>query len=202
MPVLVEPPRPRGGARGPPPTREAPLPPVHLLAPEPVPPPPLWLLPSEMPPEARSHGFAEAYPSVGEPPAESEGLFDVPGLLERLWLARALEASHRERSGSFPSSSPRAPASASPAPLSTEPAGETDPAEPVTGVILPPAEPEAPPAVVAASPEPVEALPIPEGSPPAHPQPRPRGWICPSCYLTNDPGAVTCRGCRSGRLHL
>jgi ribosomal protein L40E len=31
---------------------------------------------------------------------------------------------------------------------------------------------------------------------------RPRSWVCPYCYLTNDAGATTCRGCRSSSLHL
>jgi hypothetical protein len=207
MAVSVEPPRPRAGAQEPsrypgltPEERGLEPPSVAVVSPAPEPPPPLWVAPAEVPPADRSVGFVAALPqpTPSEPP-DRDGLFDVPGLLERLWLARALEA-HRERVG----------------------AATTHEAEPSRGHEKPRPSTEGRSGV---APAPAPAVPGPEereasevlpprlvkpwswsrrpGLPPTLPMGfRPRGWVCPYCYLANDEGATTCRGCRSSTLHL
>lgn len=142
--------------------RPAPTPPLELG------PPPLWVAPSEVPAASRALGFFDASPELEtiepDPPAP-EGLFDVPGLLERLWLARALEAG-RDRPVNRPLRSPASP-----------------PMPPLAGATtrygLSTAGPTTEPDAV---------------SPPAGP--RPVGWICPQCYLTNDAARLDCRGCQ------
>lgn len=201
MAVRVEPPRGRPAPRES--VRYAGLTPEErgydpTSAPEVVPEPPLWMIPSELPPAARPVGFVGALPSA--PPSEPtppEGLFDVPGLLERLWLARALEASHRERSGppvAAPPAEPPPPTVSLPIP---SPAKSGAIATPWTGVRPP--QSSAPRPSVPPTPVHGPAVPPPElAAAPA----RPKSWICPYCYLTNDADATTCRGCRSGHLHL
>jgi ribosomal protein L40E len=49
---------------------------------------------------------------------------------------------------------------------------------------------------------PASTAPQPGGPPQAGSRRTPTQWICPFCYLTNVAVAVTCRGCRSGHLHL
>lgn len=146
--------------------RPAPTPPLEL-----GPPPPLWVAPSEVPPADRSGGFFDApaaLETIEPDPPPAAGLFDVPGLLERLWLARALEAG-RDRP---PRAAPSVPA---PSRASVEaPSG----AETRYGL--------------SAERRPREPEPATAGPP----VPRPVGWICPQCYLTNDAGAASCRGCR------
>ncbi len=207
MAARVEPPRPRAGVRdvpSPPPVgwagREV-EPYSPALASGGTPPPPLWVMPSELPPEARSQGFVDAYPTPGPPLPPAEGLFDVPGLLERLWLARALEASHRERSGAVVAAAPAGLEVPLAAPASEETPASISSEESVSLGPEPPAEPALPdvgngPAVEA--PRRLASNVIS----PATLLARPRGWICPTCYLTNDPDATTCRGCRSAGLHL
>ena len=168
--------------------------------------PPLWILPSELPPASRPTGFVgplprEALPPEYPPPPPPEGLFDVPGLLERLWLARALEVSHQERAR--PPLTPRAVPPpvlpyASVLPLAVTRSGAARPMAPpapVGGRAIPstPPAPSARPAVP--PPAPILAPPVPSTA-------RPKSWICPYCYLTNDAAWTTCRGCRSGALHL
>ena len=165
------------------------------------PPPPLWVIPSEAPPGPRSVGFVAPLPEPeAEAPAPSEGLFDVPGLLERLWLARALEA-HRERPWTpevpGPEGSSRvpdpllAPTSRSSAVSGGTPAGPPlliERPRPTRVLTAAPAPPPSPPELVEAPIAPVGPL--------------SRSWVCPYCYLTNEAGASTCRGCRSSSLHF
>ncbi len=138
------------------------------------PPPPLWIAPSEIPPESRSLGFAAAYPDDSETivpdPPRPEGLFDVPGLLERLWLARALEAARD-----------RAP------PSSALAAARVEPVTPVIPWTGPPTRYGLSGGQQAVS---------PAAPPPSPPRSAPKGWICPRCYLTNNVGAAECRGCQ------
>jgi len=165
------------------------------------PPPPLWVLPSDLPQESRAEGFVGALPEADrpEPPPPPEGLFDVPGLLERLWLARALEAAHHERAwggAGVPTSTAAGPGKTSlpsgarsggvPTTASTRPGDASRPEI----ALLPPS----PSRNGGRPPDPPVAVPFPRSGP--------RSWICPYCYLTNDAGATTCRGCRSGTLHL
>ena len=203
MAVQVEPPRWR--PRSPEPARYPGLTPEERGYERPPPEPaevgtlpgtPLWIAPSELPPPARSVGFvvaSEAPPTIPAP--ETEGLFDVPGLLERLWLARALES---RRSPSLPVThllGPGPVAEIEPVPS----AGELTRPDPEA---RPPASP-APPAGTA-GPElilhPAERAPEPAVPPPVASWPS--SWVCPYCYLANDPRAATCRGCRSCSLHL
>ncbi len=188
MAVRVEPPRARpalrepGGYPGLTPEEMGLEPPPAPERQEAWPSPPLWVAPSAVPPAARSAGF------IAAPPDDTEGLFDVPGLLERLWLARALEAR-------------RDPPSPSPALLNPSPppgpiAPVAAPPEPVRSA---PPRPAPPPAERRAE-TPVSV--VPTAAPSARAPFRPRSWICPYCYLTNDADAATCRGCRSGSLHL
>ncbi len=135
------------------------------------PPPPLWIAPSEIPSDARSAGFASAYPETILPdPPRREGLFDVPGLLERLWLARALEAA-RERD-------------------TPTPPVVTATVEPVTPVLT----------WGGAATRYGVSAPVLQSSPPEEPRPSsrpvPKGWICSRCYLTNDAESTACRGCQ------
>jgi len=201
MAVRVEPPRGRPGPRealGYPglTAEERGLDPPSFYPAPPEPPPPLWVLPSDLPQSSRSVGFVGPLPEpIGPEPVEPEGLFDVPGLLERLWLARALEA-HHERTTS-PGVEPlqghpqTAPAQ-SPSPASRS--GGTSPAVPsempAGGAAVPGIGPS--PTIQSETlNESLTALGM-----------RPRSWVCPYCYLTNDAGHSTCRGCRSGALHL
>jgi hypothetical protein len=195
MAVRVEPPRGRPGPREP---ERYPgltleergyVPPSILpTPPELEPPPPLWLIPSDAPQESRSGGFlAPLVEPVTPRPPEQEGLFDVPGLLERLWLARALEA-NRERSWHERAAGTDLPATTAELPLPAE---------------IPPyvAEELAPPQDLGRD-EPGRspgARPLEVLAPPSF---RPKSWVCPTCYLANDAGAATCRGCRSASLHF
>lgn len=206
MAVQVEPPRwrPRSpeAARYPGLTpEERGYPPTIPPATDPGPPreTPLWLAPSELPPPARSAGLVVERPEP--PPAASpdvDGLFDVPGLLERLWLARALEAAHRP-------------------PVPTGRTGPLAPASALGSATTAPAAPESPVGLSPTSVSRHEAELVhdasagpdvvlsrePEPAPPSPPAAAwPASWICPYCYLANDPRAATCRGCRSGSLHL
>jgi hypothetical protein len=141
--------------------RPAPTPPLELG------PPPLWVAPSDVPAPSRALGFFDAVPELEtiEPdPPTPEGLFDVPGLLERLWLARALEAG-REK--------------------------------PVNRTLRPPSVLPMPALAGAETRYGLSAghrVPVAEGAAAPAP-PRPVGWICPRCYLTNEAEALTCRGC-------
>jgi len=209
MAVVVEPPRARPGPKelgrypGLTPEERGVDPPPRLR-PSPVPeaPPPLWIMPSGVPKESRSLGFVGPLPEPELPPAAPpEGLFDVPGLLERLWLARALEASHRERWAASaaveapePGAPPARPVAAPVAPHSPVRSGALS--WPMLSVPAPPVAPPAEAAVAPPSPPP------PAEPPRTAPSVRPRSWICPYCYLTNDANATTCRGCRSGNLHF
>jgi hypothetical protein len=154
-------------------------------------PSPLWIAPVEVPQASRSVGFASAYPealpdSLPPDPPPPEGLFDVPGLLERLWLARALET-RRER----PTTPPilRNPPSA----------GAPEPAPPPPTILS--EATCAPPRAAVADDRPPSAVPprIPLDERAAYPPPMaptlPRSWICPGCYLTNDLAAPACAGC-------
>lgn len=170
---------------------------VLLSSPEPPQP---WLIPSEGPHDARSEGPAGAIPERVLPgPPEQEGLFDVPGLLERLWLARALEA-HRERPGSSASRTADVPAASS---ESSPPPGAPTPTTARTVVSNAPfpgqRSSDGPTVAVASVPRsslpPTSAPSVPIGF-------RPSSWVCPYCYLANDAAASTCRGCRSSSLHL
>jgi hypothetical protein len=168
--------------------------PPPSVAPDPS--PPLWVVPSEVPRASRSLGFAGAYPEPILPdPPEPEGLFDVPGLLERLWLARALEA-QRER------------------PWSAEPPASGSPERPD---LLVPSSGAKSGGVFAVGPSSAPAAGVPTAAPgssnasvppestigPGHALGfRPKSWVCPYCYLANDASASTCRGCRSSSLHF
>ena len=168
-----------------------------LLPAEPA--PPLWIIPSSAPAAIPSVGFVGALPEGR--PAEAlppEGLFDVPGLLERLWLARALEAAHRERLGDPAITHPNGP----PVPESRSPLPSEHRSGAVPAGLAP--RPPAPDAAPLGLPPPTPSTPPTPRilSPAAVAEARPRSWICPFCYLTNDAGAATCRGCRSGTLHL
>lgn len=209
MVARVEPPRGRAprkepaadGARYPGLTAEeraVPLEEARLETLDDEPPPPLWIAPVEIPQASRSVGFVGAYPDAlpdslpPDPPRPPpEGLFDVPGLLERLWLARALEA-HRERPPTAPApgaspptaarytEGPRGPTT-SPAPA-VRPSAETAPSAPGSDAPLTGPPPR---------------IPLEEGPvfpPPVAPT-LPRSWICPGCYLTNDLAAASCVGC-------
>jgi len=199
MAVRVEPPRQRAVQRYPGLTPEErglePLDgPDEATPPEPE--SPLWILPSEMPQAERATGFVGPLPA--EPPPEPlppEGLFDVPGLLERLWLARALEAAHLARTATPTAEAPLAPARRSAAVLPAQSGAVTPGA-----LGIPPVADVPPPA----PPSPREGRdPRPVATPRAYVEPlRPGGWICPHCYLTNDATSTTCRGCKSGALHL
>lgn len=161
--------------------------------------PPLWVAPSALPPPSRSVGLVMAPPApLAAPRLEPEGLFDVPGLLERLWLARALEA-RREPPGEPSATASRPTGSVSPH-LPTPP-GALDPARPVTAPTAREGPPRAVPGDYGAQPlvPPRESVAEPSPSPPPS---WPSSWICPYCYLANDPRAATCRGCRSSSLHL
>lgn len=162
------------------------------------PPPPLWIAPVEVPRASRSVGFAAAYPDTLPDdllvkPLEPEGLFDVPGLLERLWLARALE-SHRDPPATAP-----IPREAVPAPT-VPPAFRTVGSVPSHGtpaLATPPADPRP-----VGDPRlpfvPTPGSRVEDGRTPSRafaPAP-PSGWICPQCYLTNDAGSESCRACR------
>jgi ribosomal protein L40E len=198
MAVRVEPPRGRPVERYPgltPEERGFDPPSTPRISVEPEPPPPLWMIPSEMPHPDRSVGFVGALPDAQLPePPPAEGLFDVPGLLERLWLARALEAAHHERP--WPSATgPDGRELRTTLPSSGR-SGAAMPSAPDRPVPAPSLSPLDPPAPVLATASPaLETAGIVE-------PPRPRSWICPHCYLTNDASATTCRGCRSGTLHL
>ena len=204
MAVRVEPlkgrPGPREASAYPGVTQEerglGPLP-APLASPEP--PPPLWIIPSDVPQSSRPVGFVGALPEPTSPaPPEPEGLFDVPGLLERLWLARALEAHHE-----------RPPPTAGPASEPPDAQDRAPPPEARSGGISSEvsanahAGPRTPPQgresrLAGAGPTARETA----AELPAAPWLRPRSWVCPYCYLTNDAGASTCRGCRSSSLHL
>jgi len=204
MAVRVEPlkgrPGPREASAYPGVTQEerglGPLP-APLASPEP--PPPLWIIPSDVPQSSRPVGFVGALPEhISPDPPDSEGLFDVPGLLERLWLARALEG-HHERPTEVVGSAP----DGSDAHDQALAAGSR------SGGLLPETPTSAPsePAVLPRGREPRLAGAGPTmGEPALGPiavrSSRPRSWVCPYCYLTNDAGATTCRGCRSSSLHL
>jgi len=202
MAVQVEPPRwrPRSSepARYPGLTPEErgyePTTPV-ATPPEPLPETPLWIAPSEMPPPDRAVGFvvvSRAPPEPAPTPPEAEGLFDVPGLLERLWLARALEG-RRDLAVSRAAMLPPPGSSSDMLPPALTPEPRTDPAATLRE---PPARELAP----AAAAPPVERL--RDLSAPSPPASWPSSWVCPYCYLANDPRAATCRGCRSSSLHL
>ena len=202
MAVRVEPPRGRSASNYPgltPEERDVEVPTVPVRSLEPEPPPPLWFIPSEVPRSSPSGGFFGPLPGAREPePPPPEGLFDVPGLLERLWLARALEA-RRERPWSSTGTGVNGP--------EPDPAGGSGPLPTGSqsgGVLagVPARSPGGGPAPRATAPD---ATPLPErpaAAPVSGVPPRPRTWICPHCYLTNDATATTCRGCRSGTLHL
>ncbi len=138
---------------------------------------------------AERRGAPEASPDLppSSLPSASEGLFDVPGLLERLWLARALEV-HRARS--FAVAPPHPPSPGVPRTLGA-PAAD-----------LPPGRLEAESSAPRLT-EPGRSTGAAEAprSLPLEPAPR-KSWVCPYCYLANDRDATTCRGCRSGNLHL
>lgn len=203
MAVQVEPPRWR--PRSPEPARYPGLTPEErgCEAPAPAPPnaepppgTPLWVAPSEPPPPAGPSGFdaAQAPPSA-LPPPETEGLFDVPGLLERLWLARALEGHRPPSSWSLPRVPGSAPAAkAAPAPPGSLSRSGGLPVSPA------PVVPATPPSRATSDPHPLERT--PEAAPPPPVASWPTSWVCPYCYLANDPRAATCRGCRSSSLHL
>ena len=213
MVARVEPPRARAtpAERSPeasrypgldPTERLLPLDPPSLAASDDEPPPPLWIAPIEVPPADRSVGFVAALPELlpellPDPPSVDreppEGLFDVPGLLERLWLARALEARREPLAAASPVRLPlrtRAPPEAprrDPAPTPVTPAPE----EPRSAA----AETGAPAAT--SSPAPTDRRSTPPESLPAPVSPTAvRSWICPYCYLTNDLGTTACAGCR------
>jgi hypothetical protein len=204
MAVRVEPPRGRPSSaetsRYPgltPEERGAELPPPLFApgAPEPPSPPP-WAIPSEAPRDSWPLGLVGATPEpTGPSPPEREGLFDVPGLLERLWLARALEA-QRER------------------PWSAEPPASGSPERPD---LLVPSSGAKSGGVSAVGPSSAPAAGVPTAAPgssnasvppestigPGHALGfRPKSWVCPYCYLANDASASTCRGCRSSSLHF
>jgi ribosomal protein L40E len=163
--------------------------------------PPLWVAPSDIPAAARPVGFVALPPEPPATPAppEADGLFDVPGLLERLWLARALEASHHDRPASAPSASPFvASAPPSPTPAASRSGGVAVVLRPIPFTMPVPAPVPAPSPIPPAR---LEARSLPSAWPHA-PSRRPSNWVCPYCYLANDPAATTCRGCRSGSLHL
>jgi len=209
----VEPPRARASHTEPSPEanrypgldpteRLAPLEPSQLAALEDEPPPPLWIAPIDVPPADRPVGFFAALPEElpevpavdREPPREPpEGLFDVPGLLERLWLARALEAGRELPAAARPARVPllaRAAFSTPPrsvAPQPARPAPEAPATEDGTSGGAE-AAPAAPPAERGAA--------SPELTPPRVPTTAVRSWICPYCYLTNDLGTTACAGCR------
>jgi len=199
MAVRVEPSRQRAVQRYPgltPEERGGELADASEEAPAPEPESPLWVLPSEMPQGERASGFVGPLPESSLPePLPPEGLFDVPGLLERLWLARALEAAHLARTPTAAAEMPTPAARRAAAPVPAQSGAVT------TGALgIPP---------IAAVPPPTPSAPR-EGrgspsvaAPRAYVEPlRPGGWICPHCYLTNDATSTTCRGCKSGALHL
>ena len=194
MAVRVEPPRGRP-ARYPGLTpEERGFDPVPVL----LPPPeetasPLWVIPSDLPRDARPEGFVAPLPEPLAPAPEEEGLFDVPGLLERLWLARALEA-RRDRAPIVASRAPDVPPRSAPPP---RPAPEAPSAVPARTVRFDPMGPVLRGPVPGAPPPPA-----PPAAPTARSWARPNSWVCPYCYLTNDAAATTCRGCRSSSLHL
>lgn len=162
------------------------VPTTPLATPELGPPPPLWVIPSEVPRAQRQEGFMGPLPGADllEPPPPPEGLFDVPGLLERLWLARALEATHHERA-QVPGGGPSLVRTPLPSDARSGAVPGGTPSRPSEAFRTPGGEALLSPA----APAPTAAT-------------GPRSWICPYCYLTNDAGATTCRGCRSGALHL
>jgi len=205
MVARVEPPRGRPEQRYPgltPEERGFEPPSASVVSPEPEPPPPLWVIPSELPQTARSVGFVGPLPESQLPePPPPEGLFDVPGLLERLWLARALEA-HRERPWSPTTQDEAAPELArdrTPFPTEARSGGV-----PVTGLAgSPDSRGTVAPMPASSVPRAGSTPPEPASGPvPIAPPSRPRSWVCPYCYLTNNADATTCRGCRSGSLHL
>ena len=122
------------------------------------PPPPLWVAPAELPAASRSTGFFGPAPTAPSDRTPPEGLFDVPGLLERLWLARALEANHERPWAAYAARTAAAPA---PGPPATPPPGPS--ARP--SAAPPPAPPTAAPVAPAA------AVPAPAVSPPARSTP-------------------------------
>jgi len=167
-----------------------------LAPPEILPEPPLWVLPSGMPLERRPTGFVPPLPPpLGIDLQPPEGLFDVPGLLERLWLARALEA-HHERTAPVPLAAPDPPDPRATAPLTPSRSGGAPPGVAAAPSRVPPPATERHPVLGGLIPPPRHAEPL------ATPPVRPRSWVCPHCYLTNDAAASTCRGCRSSSLHF
>jgi len=208
MVARVEPPRARAARNEPAPDaarypgltpeeRAVPLDEARLEAMDGEPPPPLWIAPLEIPPASRSLGFVAAYPDPlaeglpPDPPPPPEGLFDVPGLLERLWLARALEA-HRERPSTTPAPQASPPTVAQPLEVPRVPTASPSP--------LPRSPPETPPSARGSEiplTGPPPRIPLDEGR--AYPPPvaptLPRSWICPNCYLTNDLAATSCVAC-------
>lgn len=211
MVARVDPPRPRAPERG---SGEASArypgltaeergyDPSPLVPPTVEPPPPLWVAPAEVPESSRSSGFFGPAPEAVEPEPVPEGLFDVPGLLERLWLARALEARQERpwtayvaRSAAHraaPTTPPTSPATvAAPAPAATPPPAASPPPAPAPSARAPAAPPTSP------------SRSIPSALAPLPPTPAQKAqaalwssWICPQCYLTNDHAVDVCRGCR------
>ena len=171
--------------------------PIEVPPTDPGPPPPLWVVPRDPPRSSGSVGFVGPLPEVApRAPPEEEGLFDVPGLLERLWLARALEA-RRE--------TPRAPKGATVAEPGPTPPPSLGPAQSGALAARPPAaRPEAPLPGPASAPPPATAGPPvirPSSSVIVPNVPLARSWVCPYCYLANNPSSSICRGCRNTVPH-
>jgi hypothetical protein len=144
-------------------------------------------------PSVASHRQEFPGPRTPSRPPENDGLFDVPGLLERLWLARALEV-YRPRSGSFVAEPPPAP-SVPYRPTGPEGSTDRDPVE-LRSAADPSPRPD--PSSRSGGSIGSDGATAPPGS-----RALPRtSWVCPYCYLANDPEAATCRGCRSGSLYL
>lgn len=155
----------------------------------------LWVAPAEVAPASRSSGFFGGISESPAPPppsaaAEPEGLFDVPGLLERLWLARALEAG---RDRPWASYAARKLSSEPPPPVLVS----SPSAGPPVRAPLPRVPGPAAPAASVSPPRPV--APLPPNGPPTPARVAAAAlwgsWICPQCYLTNDRAFALCRGC-------
>lgn len=163
--------------------------PITIPPASPEPPPPLWVAPSDIPRPARALGFVAALPETEErgPPAP-EGLFDVPGLLERLWLARALEAGRDRTTGPARAQESEELVRMPTPPDNSDRSGGATTEAASTGVGTP-GEAVADPPREGRSDEPATHV--------APPTAYARSWVCPWCYLANDAGATVCRGCRA-----
>jgi len=130
---------------------------------------------------------AEGLSPAGPVVSSRSGLYDLPGLLNRIWTAPPMHPGSRDL---------RAPLASPPLPAESPPEWAESslpprPAEASSG----PLEPR----IRLSPPPPEEHARSPFMTPEAYASPLPRKsrpWICPACQLTNAPWSKFCTGCR------